>query len=137
MLITADGEAVTAGELHGKLKLDPSELGAAGTAGGLDLQGHAVLDLAAAMRDGTTRLDADGTVAVTGGTAPVPALIGDAAHLTVSAAAAGSNVTISRFEIDGRKITASAAGSLAPTSLAFDWRLASARSDERITDARW
>ena len=75
------------------------------------------------MRDGTTQFDANGTVAITGGMAPAPALIGDAAHLTVSAAAAGSNVTISRFAIDGRKITVSAAGSLDADKLAFDWQL--------------
>jgi translocation and assembly module TamB len=122
-LITAEGEALTAGEPQGRLKLTLSNLAPVAQLAGLDLQGHAVVDLAAAMRDGTTHLDANGIVSATGGTAPVPALIGDAAHLTVSAAAAGSNVTISRFEIDGRKITASAAGSLRANKLAFDWRL--------------
>ncbi len=122
-LITAEGKAVTAGEPQGKLRLTLSNLAPVAQLAGLDLQGHAVVDLAAAMRDGTTHIDANGIVSATGGTAPVPALIGDAAHLTVSAAAAGSNVTISRFEINGRKITASAAGSLRADKLAFDWRL--------------
>ncbi len=76
------------------------------------------------MQGGTTRLDANGTVGITGGMAPVPALIGDSAHLTLSAAATGSKVTISRLEIDGRKINASAAGSLGGDKLAVDWRLA-------------
>ncbi len=122
-LITAEGEAVTAGELQGKLRLTLPNLAPVAELAGLDLQGHSVVDLTAAMRDGTTHLDAIGTVAAIGGMAPVPALIGDAAHLSVSAAAAGSNVTISRFEIDGRKITASATGSLRANMLAFDWRL--------------
>ncbi len=66
----------------------------------------------AASENGTTRLDVNGAIGVTGGMAPVPALIGDAAHLAVSAAVTGSNVTVSRFEIDGRKIEASAVGSV-------------------------
>ena len=41
-----------------------------------------------------------------------------------SAAATGSDVTVSRFEIDGRKIEVSAAGSLSADTLAFDWQLA-------------
>jgi translocation and assembly module TamB len=122
-LITADGDATTSGNLAGKLKLRLSNLAPLAAVAHLDLQGHAVLNLTAAMKDGTTRLDADGTLGITGGTVPAPALIGDAAHLTMSAKATGSKVTVSRLEIAGRKITASASGSLGPDKLAVDWRL--------------
>ena len=91
---------------------------------GLELQGHAVLNLTGANQNGTTRLNADGAVGITSGKAPVPALIGDSAHLAVSAAATGSNVTVSRFEIDGRKINASAVGSVGAKHVALNWRLA-------------
>jgi translocation and assembly module TamB len=123
-LITAEGEAATAGRLHGNLKLDLANLAPVAALAGLDVQGHAVLDLTAAIEDGTTRLDANGTVGITGGMAPAPALIGDAAHLVVSAVATRSNVTVSRLEIDGRKIKASAAGSVGADKLALDWKLA-------------
>ena len=123
-LITAEGEAATAGRLHGNLKLDLANLAPVAALAGLDVQGHAVLDLTAAIEDGTTRLDANGTVSITGGMAPAPALIGDAAHLVVSAVATRSNVTVSRLEIDGRKIKASAAGSVGADKLALDWKLA-------------
>jgi translocation and assembly module TamB len=127
-LITAEGRATTSGRIEGKLRLGLPNLGPLAAAAGLDLQGHAVLDLAGAIRDRTTRLDASGIVGITGGMAPLPALIGDAAHLTVSAAAtgspAGSTVTVSRLEIDGREISASAAGKLGADRLAVDWRLA-------------
>ena len=123
-LITAEGDAATAGRLQGRVKLDLSNLAPLAALAGLDLQGHAVLDLTAALQDGTTRLNANGTVGITGGMAPVPALIGGAAHLTVSAAATGSNVTVSRLKIDGRKITASGTGSVGADKLAFDWQLA-------------
>jgi translocation and assembly module TamB len=123
-LITADGEAVTAGSLGGKLKLDLPNLAPLAMLAGLDLQGHAALNLTGANHNGTTRLNADGAIGITGGRAPVPAVIGDAAHLAVSAEATGSNVTVSRFEFDGRKIKASAGGSVGAKNLAFDWRLA-------------
>ena len=79
------------------------QLSADGNLAGLDLQGHAVLDLTRAYQNGTTHLTPTAP-RVTGGMAPVPALIGDEARLSVSAAATGSDVTVSRFEIDGRKI---------------------------------
>ena len=123
-LITAEGEAATAGRLHGNFKLDLANLAPAAALAGLDVQGHAVLDLTAAIEDRTTRLDANGTVGITGGTAPVPALVGDTAHLTVSAAATGSNVTVSRLEIEGRKIKASGTGNVDGGQLALDWKLA-------------
>jgi translocation and assembly module TamB len=123
-LITADGEAVTAGNLGGKLKVDVPNLAPLAMLAGLYLQGHAVLNLTGANQNGTTRLNADGVVGVTGGRAPVPALIGDSAHLAVSATTTGSNVAVSRFEIDGRKIKASAVGSVSAKNLALNWQLA-------------
>jgi translocation and assembly module TamB len=112
ILCTAHGEAVTAGNLNGKLKLDLPNLAPLAMLVGTDLQGHADLNLMAAERGGTTHLDVNGAIGVTGGIAPVPALTGDAAHLAVSAAVTGSNVTVLRFEIDGRKVEASAVGSV-------------------------
>jgi translocation and assembly module TamB len=123
-LITADGEVITAGSPNGKLKLDLPNLAPTAMLAGLDLQGHAVLNLTGAYQNGTTRLNADGALAVTGGRAPVPALIGDEARLRVSAAATGSDVTVSRFEIDGREIKASAVGTVGAKNLALDWQLA-------------
>ena len=123
-LISANGEAVTAGNLGGKLKVDLPDLAPIAMVAGLDLQGHAVLSLTAAHHNETTRCDGAGVIGITGGKAPVPALIGDAAPLTISAAMTGSNLTVSRFELDGRKVTASAAGSLGARNLAIDWRLA-------------
>jgi translocation and assembly module TamB len=123
-LITADGKAVTAGSLNGRLKLDLPNLMPLAMLAGTDLQGHTVLNLTAALRDGTTYLDASGVVGVTGGMAPVPALIGDAAQLAISAAATGANVTLSHLEFGGRKIKISAAGIINAKALALDWALA-------------
>jgi translocation and assembly module TamB len=123
-LITADGEAVTAGNLSGKLKLDLPNLAPLAMLAEADLQGHGVLNLTAALREGTTQLDADGTIGVTGGMAPAPALIGDDARLAVAATMTGSNVTVSRFEVEGRNIKVSATGDIGTERLALDWQLA-------------
>jgi translocation and assembly module TamB len=124
-LVTVDGEAVTAGSsLGGKFKLGLPDLAPLAMLAGLDLQGHALLNLTAANQGGTTRLGADGAIGITGGMAPVPALVGDAAHLVMSAAATGSNITLSHFQIDGRRINVSAVGNVAAKNLALEWRLA-------------
>ena len=123
-LLTLAGSAATAGQQHGEVKLTLPDLAPLAAVGGLDLQGHAAFDLRAAVNGAATRLDAEGTVGITGGMAPAPALIGDAAHLTLAATTSGSNVTLSRFAIDGRKISASAAGQVGAEALALHWRLA-------------
>ena len=51
-LITANGEAVTAGSLGGKLKLDLPNLAPLAMLAGLDLQGHAALNLTGANHNG-------------------------------------------------------------------------------------
>jgi translocation and assembly module TamB len=123
-LLKADGDAATVGQQHGALTLALPDLAPLAALSGLDLEGHAVLNLAAAMRADTIRLDASGTVGITGGTAPAPALIGDAARLTLSVSATGPDVTISRFEFDGRNVAASAAGRIGARGLALDWKFA-------------
>ena len=85
-------------QLQGKLKLDAPEPGAAGGAG--RARSARPCGSGPDRRRSKTEphgSNANGTLGITGGMAPVPALIGDAAHLTVSAAATGSNVTVSRL----------------------------------------
>jgi translocation and assembly module TamB len=123
-LLTLAGSAATAGQQHGEGKLTLPDLAPLAAVGGLDLKGHAAFDLRTAIDGATARLDMGGTVGVTGGTAPAPALIGDAARLTLSATASGSKVTLSRFAIDGRKLSVAAAGQLGAQALALHWRLA-------------
>jgi translocation and assembly module TamB len=122
-LITAKGTVWTAGPEHATVAAALPDLAPLAALAGLDLDGHAALDLTAAMRAGTTRLDGNGTVGITGGTAPAAALVGNAAHLAVSGSVSGANVTISRFEFAGRKVSASAAGHMGAKELALHWRL--------------
>ena len=61
------------------------------------------------MAGNETKLDLDGVVGVTGGMAPIPGLLGDA-KLGVSVAMAGSDITVSRAQIDGKTLHLAASG---------------------------
>ncbi len=123
-LLTVVGDAATAGQLYGELKLTFPDLAPLAAVGGLDLQGHAAFGLRTAINGATARIDTEGTLGVTGGTAPAPSLIGDAARLSMSATVSGSTVTLSRFAIDGRRISVSTAGHISPEKLELHWQLA-------------
>jgi translocation and assembly module TamB len=123
-LMTAEGTAATVGRQHGTVDVTLPDLASLAGLFGLDLKGHAALKVAASRQGGTTRLDAGGTVGITGGTAPLAALAGDAARLTLSATATGTKVTVRRLDFAGRDIAASATGRIAGQRLALDWQLA-------------
>lgn len=108
-LIQAAGGADTGGDITAHADITLPDLAPLAAIGAVDLAGHAQLAVKAAMAGGTTKLDVDGTVGVTGGQAPIPALIGDA-KLGVSVALAGSDITVSRAQVDGRTINLAASG---------------------------
>jgi translocation and assembly module TamB len=56
-LVEADGDAATAGPQHGTIRLTLPDLAPLAALSGLDLDGHAVLNLAAAIRADTIRLE--------------------------------------------------------------------------------
>ncbi len=109
-LLQATGHADTGGAITAHADLVAPDLQPLAAVGGVDLQGRAQLAVDAAVGGGTTRLSVDGTVGVTGGLAPVPALLGDAARVGVTLALAGSDITVSRLELDGSTATLRASG---------------------------
>ena len=109
-LISAEGKAQTAGTVRAEMTLDLPDLAPFAAAGGVDIRGHTALTLNATQADGATTVNADGTVAITGGMAPLPALIGDAAKLGVTAAMRGQDVTLSRLQLDGKTLAVAADG---------------------------
>lgn len=123
-LIAAEGKATTAGDLHGELALTLPDLSPLAAAGGVDLQGNTSLTLRAAMQDDATRLDLDGRLAITGGMAPLPALVGDAAKIHVSVALRGPDIDLSRLQFDGKALTLSAGGTLTGSVADLSWKLA-------------
>jgi translocation and assembly module TamB len=124
-LIAATGDAHTAAPIQANVKLHLPDLAPFAAAGGLDLQGHTDLTIDAAQQaDGATKADLAGTLGITGGTAPAPGLIGDDARIAVSGTLHGSDVVLSRVELDGKTITLSASGGLAQGKVDLDWKLA-------------
>lgn len=122
--LTAAGSAVTAGSPSAKLELALPELKPVAALAGLELQGAAALTLNAAQQDDAILLDAEGALDVTGGAKPLSTLLGGKTKVVTSATRRGADMTLSRFRLDGKQLSAEAKGALAGKSVDFDWRLA-------------
>jgi len=123
-LLSAEGKALTAGEARLDVALGLPDLRPFAAMGGLDTQGKTTLNLRVAQQAGATRLDLDGVLAVTGGAAPWPGLLGNAAKLGVAAVLRGGDVTLSRLQLDGKTLSLSAQGTLAANVAQFAWKFA-------------
>ena len=109
-LLQATGHADTAGAITAHVDLTAPDLQPFAAVGGVDLHGRTQLGVDATVAAGTTSVKLDGTVGITGGLAPVPALLGDAARIGVTVALAGSDITVSRAELDGKTLSLRASG---------------------------
>ncbi len=132
-LLAANGTARTAGDLSAAVHLALPSLAPLAAAGGADVQGHATLDAtlsrpaAAAAKDAPappTRIGLDGTVAITGGLAPVPALVGDTGRLSLAAVLDGADITLAHATVDGRALHVTANGTDRASVLDLDWTVA-------------
>ncbi len=120
-LLSLDGSVQTAGERQGQAHIVLADLAPLAAVGGTDLQGHAALDLQAAMHGDTTTGTVAGTVAITGGMAPLPALIGPDARVDLAGSLHGQDLTLSRLEVDGKALNLSAQGGLIDQTVKLDW----------------
>jgi translocation and assembly module TamB len=93
-------------------------------AGGTQLSGRTALFLKATMQGQTTTADVDGTIKITGGMAPVPALLGEDAKLSVAVAMQGSDIDVKHLDLHGKTLDVSAKGTVANQVLNVDWRVA-------------
>ena len=93
-------------------------------AGGTDLDGSAGLDITAETKDGTTSATATGRVAITGGIAPVPALIGPDGSIDAAASLHGENIKLSHLTLNGKALNVSARGGMEDQTLDLDWTVA-------------
>ncbi|WP_158743768.1 translocation/assembly module TamB domain-containing protein [Acidisphaera sp. L21] len=109
-LLQAKGTANTGGDITAHVDLTAPDLKPLAAVGGVDLQGRTQLAVDATMAGGTTNVTVDGTLGITGGMAPVPGLVGDAAKLGVTVAMTGSDITISRAQLAGRTLSLDASG---------------------------
>jgi translocation and assembly module TamB len=120
-LLAIDGSAKTTGERAGQAHIVLPNLEPLAAAGGVDLQGHAALDLQAAVAGETTTGALAGVVAIIGGMAPLPELIGQDMHIDVAASMHGQDVTLSRLQVNGKALDASAKGGLVDQVVKLDW----------------
>ena len=123
-LVALDGTAQTEGaqQVHAHLALP--DLAPLAAAAGTALAGHTDLDIQAAMQDGTTKAAVKGQVAITGGQAPVPALIGDNASIDLAASMHDQDITLSRLAVNGKALAVTAQGGLSDQTLNADWTVA-------------
>ncbi|MDR3530727.1 MAG: translocation/assembly module TamB domain-containing protein [Rhodopila sp.] len=120
-LISAEGTARTEGIQQAQLHLVLSDLAPLAAVGGTDLHGNADLDVQAGMQDGTTTASAKGRVAITGGLAPVPALIGDDGRIDLAASMHGQDITLSGLTVHGKALDVSAQGGMSDQTIDLNW----------------
>jgi translocation and assembly module TamB len=123
-LIDAEGRAQTARQMRADVVLRLPDLGPLAAAAGTDIRGRTALNIGVAQQDGTTTVMVDGALAVTGGMAPLPGLIGDDGTLGVSVSFRGQDVAVSRLALDGKTLSLSAEGGLHDDKVELSWRTA-------------
>ena len=123
-MLTAKGTAQAGGGVSVAADLAVPDLQPFAALGGVDLRGRTAAHVLASVAGGVTRIELDGSVSVTGGLAPAPALVGQDATLSVSAQVAGADLTLSRLAFAGKALTLSAQGSSRAGVLDADYKVA-------------
>ena len=123
-LVSAEGTAQTAGVETLKAHLALPDLAPLAAAGGTDIRGSTDLDVQAEVNGDTTTASAKGRLSVTGGMAPVPALIGDDCRIDVAGSMHGQDMALSHLTVDGKALDVSAQGGLADKQLDVNWTVA-------------
>ena len=116
-LLDATGTATTAANPAATVTLHLPDLTPIGAIAGLDLAGTTQLTLRTAQAGTATTIEADGTLALTRGPAPAPALIGEHATLTLAARLDGDTVSLTKLNLNGAALTLAAAGTSAPAGI--------------------
>lgn len=125
-LLKAGGQGTAGATQNAAITLDMPNLAPIAAAFGVDLQGSAALtanlsELSAA--DTATKLALGGTMTVTGGSAPLPGLLGDAVKLDLAATMNGRDLQLDHVELTGKAVQVSAQGGLTGDKLALGWQL--------------
>ncbi|MBV8888592.1 MAG: translocation/assembly module TamB domain-containing protein [Alphaproteobacteria bacterium] len=124
-LVAIEASGTTAGAAAGEARLTLPDLAPLAAVSGLDLAGRAAATVrAAGGPSGPTRLDADAMIGITGGLAPLPALIGDSARIVAAGTIEGPVTTLSSLEFRGKALDASVAGAATAQRVDLDWKIA-------------
>jgi len=123
-LLAVEGRASTGGAPSATVNVTIPALAPFAAAAGMDLEGRTSIAMRVATKGDVTRVDVDGSVGLTGGTAPLPALIGTDAKLALSAALRADALTVERAQLDGRTVRLSASGARRGEAFDFKWKAA-------------
>lgn len=123
-LLSLEGKALASANPSVEASLKLPDLAPWAAAGGLDLKGTTQLTFKAAQTGDTVQIDAEDKLAIGGGMAPLPALVGDAAKLVVSMAVRGSDIKLARLRFDGKALNLAADGTVSEENLALNYKLA-------------
>lgn len=123
-LLAIEGHAAAGREPGGSASVTIPALAPFARAAGMALEGRTSIVLRFATKGEVTRVDVDGSLGLTGGAAPLPALIGSDAKLALAASLRGDALTVRRAQLDGRSLHLSAAGTRRGETFDFTWQSA-------------
>jgi translocation and assembly module TamB len=120
-LLSVDGTARTKGTQDVQAHVVLADIAPFAAIGGVDLKGRADLTAKAAVDGDTTDGSVTGTVGITGGMAPAPALIGDNGRIDVAGSMHGQDFSLSHLTLNGKALDVTASGGLADQKLDLTW----------------
>jgi translocation and assembly module TamB len=120
-LVSAEGAAKTQGVQQLQVHLVLPDLSPLAAIGGADIHGSTDLGVQAEMKDGTTTASVKGRLAIVGGMAPLPALIGENGNINLTASVHGQDITLSHLAVNGRALDVSAQGRMSEQTIDADW----------------
>jgi len=121
-LLAVRGHANTGGELSGGGTVTAPSLAPFAAIAGVDLKGQTAFKAEVTTHDQATEVTVQGTVGVSGGAAPLPVLMGNAARVDVALTVRGDEITVKRAQVDGKTVRLSATGMTTRDKLDFDWK---------------
>jgi len=124
-LFTVSGDATLPdqGQTQAQLLFDLPNLKPLAALSGLDLAGNSKLSLKARQRDHSADITLDGGLAITGGDPVLVKLLGTQTSITAAMAVSGSDMALSRFQLNGKAISVQANGSLKNQLAQFKWQI--------------
>lgn len=121
-LVSVQGRADTAGEIRGSATIVAPSLAPLAAVAGIDLKGRATVSVDWTQHGEATEVRLAGTIPITGGAQPLPALLGEATRVDVAATLRADEIALERARIDGKTLRVSAQGSSRRDRIDVAWR---------------
>jgi translocation and assembly module TamB len=122
-LLTADGNATTAGAISATVQTRMPDIAPLAAMGKVDLRGPLQATAKMAIHGQDTEVSVDGRVDFIAGQAPVPALLGPT-QFSAAATLAGQEIIVHDVSVQGRALTAQASGTDKAAKLDILWHVA-------------